>query len=222
MKNTSTALAKDPLGPLDGVVSMLLSLLTIGFVLGAVLLLLPGGSVTTYGSHEACSVVNAELLPNNLLAENSPTASSYSDHSYVRAREVEVCQRQAGPALHLLSLAATFSGLALLLAFVLVARSLVKQARNVGLFSPGIASRARLLGWVLIGGSLLAHLLRSVVGVIILNQVVVEDGYDFGAGALLSGFGFPITEIVVGIGLISVGRVLGRAVILQEHEDATI
>jgi hypothetical protein len=224
MTQSPTTLAKDPLGPLDAIVSVLLWLLALGFAGGLVLSFLPGGSVTTYGHDQACAVVRAELLPNadRQLDGGNPTVPSYARSSSVLPRDVEVCARGVSTGLNVLSLAGTFSGTALLLAFVIAATRLVRGARREGLFTTVTASRTRMLAWVLIVGSLLSHLIRAAVSVVILNRVVVDPGYHYGAGALLSGFGLPLTEIVVGIGLVSVGRVLGQAVVLQREQDATI
>lgn len=209
----------DPFGPLDRVVTFLLSILSVVLVLAFVLPLFPGGwSTTYYGSDEACATVNSFQIGNSESGSDQPLIESSRTHP----ETVEVCNTDAGPALHALALAGTLSGTVLLLVMLIALKLLERTARRVGMFTPATARKTAHLGWVLIVGCLVAELVRQLAAHQIVNSVIRDPSFRDGIGSILGRFDLPTTELIVGVGLLALGRILGRAVVLQENEDATI
>ena len=78
--------------------------------------------------------------------------------------------------------------------------------------------RTWLLGWFLILGSLLAEVFRQIMIGATLSGVSTDERWY----STLGNPDFPLTAVIVGFGLITISRILARAVLLQREQDATI
>lgn len=213
---------RDPLGPIDTTVSFLL--LVLGLLAVAILAttVYGSGSLTYYGSNEACTVLDAGLVPGGISSTGEAEFDGpvLAPESRSHADSIALCDTAAGPWLHALAVASTTSGMALLLVSLGLIKNIVRHSRREGLFTTGTARRTGQLGWALVVVSLGLELLRQVSNHAILSGVAPGNAPGF--WSVLTHGDLPVQEILVGTGMIAVSRVLRHAVVLQRYEDTTI
>ncbi|HET6154039.1 MAG TPA: DUF2975 domain-containing protein [Marmoricola sp.] len=218
MRQTRAASSKDLLSPLEGITRGVLVLMLAGLILSSILVLTGTGEFASFGAGSACATVNSETLPGGEFKVD--TYDSPYRHARFNAQTTEVCNTKPSA---WITTAASVSTLARLL-FVIVAliglQRVLRRARRDGPFTTSAATGVSRLGVLILLGSLVTELVRQVGAREVVLSVTVHDRPD--VGSIFGSFDLPFTEIVVGLGLISMGRILSRAVLLQQDQDATI
>lgn len=212
----------DPFGPLEAIVSIGLALLLCGAlltsVIAAVQLARDGEtdiSIGSLGTREACARVDATLVPSATEVRDRDVRRGVAS---VHARELRVCisdptfwQKAASALVPVGGLIFTVGGLLLI-------RRVIRSGRRSGPFTLDVASRTRQLGWFMMAMSVVWPFVGAAgAGVVV--EAAVRDGEW--TSTLMRPDG-SLGLVVVSLGILTVARVLRRAVILQEEVDATI
>jgi hypothetical protein len=109
-------------------------------------------------------------------------------------------------------------GAVLVIGGLVLTRRVIRGGRREGLFTEGTATRTRQLGWFLLMMTLAWPFVGAAGrGVVVQAAVPRESWIDS-----LAHPGVPGALVVVSLGILTVARVLRRAVPLQEEVDATI
>lgn len=88
---------------------------------------------------------------------------------------------------------------------------LLRAAESDGPFSPLVAGRLRTTGWTLIVGGYLAHAIQNAARTALENTFAVPDGMlHYGSGFVVAKgvFTLPLTDLLTGLGLLTVARIL--------------
>lgn len=209
------ALRRRPLHPLETLTNLLTWLLAMGVVLLAMgSMLIAGGDV---GSPQ-CTVVPGAAA-DDLLTGGGPAVRGLRPGADASVDALEICGFGAGLVSYLRALAPFMPHLMLAIALVALLHVLLRRATRSGLFSVDVVRTVRLIGWVLILGSILAELATAVAETGMLNYVVPGS---FGVLALVSYVEIPLTAIIGGVAILTAARVLRLAVALRQDVDATI
>jgi hypothetical protein len=148
----------------------------------------------------------------------SITGLSLARHAFVEVDRVSLCHTNSSALVRLEAAAYPLMHQVLLVAACALVLRLVRVARRRGLFSRPTAHATYLLGWFLIGGALVGPLLAACVRWVFLHQLVHEASLWHS----LRHPGFVWTLLLVGVGVISVARVVRVAVPLQEEAALTV
>ncbi|MET0446791.1 MAG: hypothetical protein ABW004_00225 [Aeromicrobium sp.] len=87
----------------------------------------------------------------------------------------------------------------------------IRYAQHHGLFSARLAARIERLGWVLLLGLVGAAVIEWLAGGLLLTRLLTDQSWTRGS------FDLSITGIIGAYGLVSIGRVIRRAAILQDQ-----
>jgi hypothetical protein len=213
--------SRDPLAPIDTAVSVLSwlvgGLLALGVVFGVAAALGGSFSVFGFGDTEVCTT--GEPGPVTFRNDVPQTAVvGLKDGARWFPAEMLICKSDPGVGLRL---AASLMGAPtqlLFIGFLILTRGLIKQARRTGMFTPQVATRTGRLGWYILLGSIIAAAIEALAGGIVLQAAVDGEVWLGGIFDLHTSW----SALLVGIGLITIGRVLGQAALLQADVDATI
>ncbi|WP_193612545.1 DUF2975 domain-containing protein [Nocardioides lijunqiniae] len=213
---------RNPFGPLETVVSVLLAYLFLGLagtalIAVASLALGEGTNVTvgTIGDRKACATV---------VNETAPATTEVSQRDLRRgvaaahAEEVEICLSEPTRWQKTASALEPLGLLVFVLGSLLLVRRVIEGARRSGLFTEVTAARTRQLGWFLLVMTLVWPFVAAAG-----RGVVVEAAVRGGTwtGQLFHP-GISVSLVVVSLGVLSVARVLRRAVPMQDELDATV
>ncbi|MCW2851002.1 MAG: hypothetical protein JWM84_666 [Nocardioides sp.] len=213
---------RNPFRPLETVVSVLLAYLLLALavtgVIAVVGLALGQGtdvSVATIGERQACATVGNTTVP-------SATEVSQRDLrrglASARAEEVEICLSDPTFWQKSASVLEPAGALVFVLGSLLLVRRVIEGARRSGLFTHETAGRARLLGWFLLAMTLAWPFVAAAGRGVVVEAAVRDAGW---AGQLFHP-GISLSLVVVSLGVLSVARVLRRAVPMQDELDATV
>ena len=212
----------DPFAPIEGAVTVILNLfiaLLLIFAFMSVFQIVTEGSsdvsIATIGDEDACALVDNEAVP---ASTDVPQRGMRRDIAHVHAEEVEVCithpttwqkvSSALGPVGDLV-----FGPMALWLT-----RRVIRGARREGLFTDGTARRTRELGWFLLVMTLGWPFVAAAGRGVVVDAAVRSRDWTF----MLFHPGVPVALVVVSLGVLTIARVLRRAVPLQQEVDATI
>ena len=216
----------DPLAPLEFVVTCISALIVLAFAVAVPAAIFGSGSVLGIGEPSACAVVDlgtigygeGDVEVPGMAVQHSPfIVGLHRDASFV-PETLSICSKNPGFGVKAASAAGRGADLVLLLGFLLLARRLIRQARTSGLFTAAVAGRTRVLGWFLLAGSVLVPLVTWASDGVVVTSAVDHVGWP-GTWDHIHPYW---TLQVVGLGIITVGRVLRQAVDLQDDVDATI
>ena len=104
-----------------------------------------------------------------------------------------------------------------LVSLVLIRRTIVR-ARRDGHFSPATAARTRQLGWFVVLMTTAYPLAAAAGRGVVVSAAVREVSWT----SQLAHPHISIALLVVGLGVITFGRILGRAASLQQEVDLTV
>jgi len=231
MSQTATDL--DPLRPIEIVVRFL------SLFFGAVLLLTLGAFVTN-NSPDFLGIATARQVcvsswpglvgfEEPSVAHAGPTDAAgnslteYRVPGLTRAgnfnvRALDLCRFRPNLRMRALHGLTFLPNLALIVGFLICMHLLLRSAREHGLFSVEVARRVRFLGWYVVLGSLLVATVQAVARSALLGQIVT-GGFRFQTA--LHQWSVSVGVLVAGVGVITIARVLGRAVALRRDVDAT-
>ena len=210
----------DPLGPLDFVTSFLATLLIAGLAFGAIGFAVSDG-VSVLGIGDSAVCVSTDL--NTFGLDEPPYDKAdireelgVNRGTVISADAAQLCDPSPAfreQALHGMT---EIPSVVVLLGFVLLTRRIIRYARRHGLFSAELARRITNLGWLLLGGLILAGMVESLGRGLLLSGMV--DSMSWSSGM----FSVSAPALIGAAGVITVGRVMSHAAAPQADADATI
>ncbi len=213
---------RDPLGPLDAVSRVLLSVLlaSVGIavvfaVVGAVRGDAGGVSVAGIGDPDPC-------IETTVAAAGIATGGSYGrgvdrSEASVNVDDVRICLTDATWWQDLAGDVEPVGQLALVLAAVVLLRRIIRAAREEGPFTDGVAARVRHLAWLLLAQALVWPFVVAASRGVALEEATGEPWY----GSLLAA-PFTVLLVVVAVGVLTVARVLRMSAPMQDELDALV
>jgi hypothetical protein len=212
----------DPLGPYEAAVTFLSAMVLLLVAFTIPLAIFGRASIVGIGETEACAVMQPDAVPYGERDVAGQEGASFIPGLRPDARfsvhELEVCDEHPSLPVKMLSIAGSAAPLLLLIGFLALSRRLIRHARRSGMFTTSVAARTQALGWFLLLGSLVVEVVRATANGVVASNAV--RGLGWGTG--FRHFDIPVVLVVVGLGIITVARVLLRAVVLQDDHDATI
>lgn len=214
---------KDPFGPLDFIVSFLLTLMTVAACVTVVVSLIPGSSISpvlgVWGQKYPCV-----LIPQSGLAiSSSDAASRVLDLKPGATLGVPDSFRVCSTAMTAGDKALWSIPIALNLAwfvgFLLLARRLSRRGRSSGLFTESFARATSHLGWYILAGGALVTVVGALLHAIATSHLV--NDYSIWSG-WPNQIDWNWTAIIAGLATLSIGRVMRLTVPLREEVDATV
>jgi hypothetical protein len=228
---SETFTAKDPLRPIEFIVSFALRLAVGLLLLGTISVVVSavdGGSrgvvVGAWGDRHPCLQVPQDGLEIGSTANAGPIGGT-SVLGLKRGvalgvpRTYTVCVDQLSG-----SDRALFSVPVLLhwlwsLGFLWLTLRLIRRARKRGLFTREVARATTHLGWYILGGWATVDLAAGVLRAIAISHLVSE--YSM-IGGILGNLSWSWAVVIGGFGVISIGRVMQRTVPMREELEATV
>lgn len=212
---------RDPLLPLERIVGFLLTII-IGFgLLGIALISFASGSVSYFGDDRACVVVPSDTLPTGSpITAHSETGQRIGlrPEIYAQPESLEICNDNPTTRDTITASTAQLIDVIFWCGAVIGLYLVLRTANRRGLFSINTAQWTLLLGWYLAIGSVITELIRQVAIGTTLSGVTQDTAWY----TTLTNLDFPWIAVVAGMGLMTLARVLARAVLLQREQDHTI
>jgi hypothetical protein len=213
---------RNPFAPLETVVSVMLTYLLLALagvaVIAAVSLASGQGTnvtVATIGERQACATVGNSTVPSATEVSQRDVRRAVAS---VRAAEVEVCLSRPTFWQKAASVLEPVGFLAFSLGSLFLVRRVIEGARATGLFTDKTAARTRHLGWFLLAMTFAWPFVAAAGRGVVVQAAVRDEGWS---GQLFHP-GISLSLVVVSLGVLSVARVLGRAVPMQDELDATV
>jgi hypothetical protein len=209
---------RDPLGPLDLVTSFFAAMLALAIATTVVAAMF-GSGVSTLGIGDDSVCVTTDLSTFGLTED--PYGDVRQDEGIrrgvtINADGANLCDPNPGLREKVLNVLVAAPSTIVFFGFVLLTRRIIKYARRHGLFSGELARRITHLGWLLLGGLLLAGFLKWLGEGLLLASMV--DSMSWTAGW----FSVSVPALIGSVGVISIGRIMSHAAALQADADATI
>ncbi|MCW2794453.1 MAG: hypothetical protein JWO76_3551 [Nocardioides sp.] len=222
---------RDPLAPVDAVVTVLLSLFAF---LMALFLVVAGVGLATHGSTNVSFAGIGSDSTCTVVDNDGGTVSSYSSSgtgirpaegivgrnrdAQARTASWEVCLTDPTRWEQVAARVEPVGTVLFVLGSLLLIRRVIRIARRAGLFTAPTASRTRQLGWFLLVATVVGPFLAAAGrGVVLAGAVHGLHWYDE-----LTPPHLPYALVVVALGVLTFSRILRTAVPLQEEVDATI
>lgn len=218
---------KDPLWPLALLSNVLLTLLGIFLLLLAATTIWGSGEGMGFGGDSVCATTQpgdgfiyrergggAGDRSGNALSGPVGLTSQATFHQ----TEIEICLQEPTIGQRVIYGLSIWPEVLLFAGSLGLLRLIVGRAYGQGLFSRQVAQMASILGAVVLAGSLLVATIEAFARGALIAQALDDEGWTVGA----VGWNTSISAVIGGIGIICVGRVLARAVAMQEDLDATI
>jgi hypothetical protein len=193
--------------------------LTIVFAVIAAVQALTGNdvsvSIATVGDRQACA-----LVPNEVVASATDVAQRgvRRDTATIHAEELEVCLEEPTVLQKAASALTPVGDLLFMVGALVLLRRVIRGGRTEGLFTVGTATRTRHLGYFLLFMTLVWPFVAAAGRAVVVTAAVPAAGW----ADMLSRPGMPIALALVALGVLTVARILRRAVVLQEEVDATV
>jgi hypothetical protein len=209
----------DPFGPLEGIVSALLGLALVGALVGAVMLTMSSvhgdrGEFSLTGDGGGCAVVSNEVAA----ATGMPQRGIDRDAASVHAEQVEICLDHPTALQRFASELGSVGDLVLGIGALVLVRRVIRTGRRSGLFTVTLARQVQRLGWWLLVMSLVWPFVAAAGRGVVVQAAVPSRSWT---DALFDPR-ITIGMVVASLGVITVARVLRRAVLLQGEVDATV
>lgn len=135
----------------------------------------------------------------------------------MRSNAITVCADHPGAALRMAGMLMSLPTLLLFLGFLLLIRRLLTAASRPGaLYSPDTARRLRFLGWYLTAGAVAAGIIETAASGVALADQTSLSWFPPGE------FHLSVSTLLVGLGLITVARVMRIGVTMREDLDGTV
>jgi hypothetical protein len=210
---------KDPLAPLETGVQVLLGMLvTLGVLLLGSAIFGGNPSFAGVGASEVC----VETAPGEGVGYGG--AGRGGDHPIglyddVRwfPREIKICDTQPSAGTIALGITRALIGPIGGIGALLLLWWVVRRARREGVFGDRIPGGLYVLGCYLVAWALIGWLSGGIVDALLLSRMAdTTDGFVF------SWPEFPLVSLLLGLGMLTLARVMSQAVALREDSDATI
>ncbi|GAB2765243.1 hypothetical protein GCM10027020_17000 [Nocardioides salsibiostraticola] len=214
---------RDPFGPLEAIVTALLSLLiaaSVGFGIAAVVAAAQGEgiafSIATIGDGQTCITIDNQAP--------TPSVSTIrqrgvdTDKASLRVEDLELCLKEPSATQEFLSSLKPVGDLIFAIGGLALVRRAIDISRRNGIFTPASAGRVRTLGWFMLVMTLPWPLVVAAGNGVLISAAIPKRDFVWG----LINPDLSIALVVVSLGVISVARVLQRGAALQEDVDATV
>jgi hypothetical protein len=171
---------------------------------------------------EVCVNTNITLYGSAGLSATARPGGSVSSSGYVQA-----CALHPGPLQWVLFLLTKLPSLALWAAVLLLTLRLVRQAATTGPFTMQAAATMRMLGWVVVVGSMIVGALHALGSDLLTNMLVaLQDIYDAPTIALDVVFAplkalLPVPALV-GAALLTFSYIIKVGAVMDEEIKATV
>lgn len=221
---------RDPFGPIETAVTMLLSLLGAGlalFVVVATFQLITDGhtslSYATIGDEETCVAAGGSSVP-TYSADGSgvrPAEGIWGlrrPDAYARTDGWTVCLKDANAWQWTTARVEPVGQLTFIAVSLLLIRRTIRGARLAGMFTAETARRTRHLGWFILLATLIGPFLSAAGRGVVISAAVRHISW----ARELAHPHTSVLLIVVALGILSFARILRLAVPLQEEVDATV
>lgn len=205
----------DPFLPLEGIAFVLLyfiltmTVLVAGF--GVVETIRTGStnvSVATIGDRDACVTVDVGTMP-----RTPELRGADREGVSMRVEEVRLCLQDPTPTQKAAAVLKPLGDLVLVVVGLLLIRRAIRTGRRTRVFSLPFARQVQQLAWFVLASALAWPFVAAAGrGVVLEAAVRHRSWYD-----ALSSPGISLGLVVAGLGLVTVARVLRRAVLLQER-----
>jgi hypothetical protein len=213
----------DPLRPID-VTSRYLGILILAVILAMAVLTTLGAlgvAKSQVGLSDPCATVPPGVV--TYLTPDAdggvPGVQGLAADSSAAPATLEFCVTEPGAGLRLAYAASSFSTLLVLGGFLVLVRVLVARARSRGLFSSDVARLTGVLGWYVTLAALGAALVQAVADAAVVgNAVPGRLTFD----TVQYTWHTPWTALLAGVGVLTIARVMKRAVAMRQDLDATI
>jgi hypothetical protein len=213
---------QDPFAPLRGIVSVMLTmlLLMLGIYVTVMAIHLVFGegpapvTMATIGEQEACTVVDHEAVP---WTTGVSQRGVRPDVARAAADTVRVCLEDPTPWQKAAAAVEPVGHLVFALGALLLVKRVMRAAQN-GLFTELTAKRTKHLGWFMLAMSLGWPFLAAGGRAVIVEAAAKEARL----GEVWFAPGVQLSLVVVSLGVLSVSRVVRRAVPMQDELDVTV
>lgn len=209
-----SARVRDPLALLDAVTSFLVTVIVIVFGVGTVAAVFTD-SITFFdvNSDSICVETNGSLGPSTGLDAEDRTSYGLRADVTTSASRTKVCDSSPALADRVLVGLTAIPAFAVFVGFLVLTRRLITYARRHGLFSASLADRIGRLGWLLLGGLIVAGAVEWVARIVLLGRLVPHDAP---AADPLS---ISVAGVIGAVGIISLGRIMARAAASHDEGD---
>ena len=211
-----TAPARDPLAPLDAILSVFKIAIVAGVIGFAALIPFGDATIFNVGDDEVCITTG--------------TTFGFDDGADKLEREDLGLQRDVeiyGTTSNLCNTDPHLKDQVLIgltnaptsivfIGFVFLTQRTIRYARSNGLFSRPLAERIERLGWLLLLGLVGASVVEWLAEGLLLETMRSTESWTSGS------FGISVPGIIGAYGLVSIGRIMKHAAALQAEADATI
>lgn len=207
---------RDPLGPLEFIVTAIGVLIIAAVVGGAVMAVVGNGSVFGYGDRYVCVTSSTTGLGMGNVDRRHGVAFPKAGVSQSIDR-VTLCDGSPSPGQRLLQAGTMLPSFLYLLGFLVLVRSMIGRARHEGLFTTLIARRLTALGVYVLVGAVLSGAANGLCTILLGRTMVTEGGPgDYNM------LGPSWIAIIAGFGLLTLGRVMRHGVVLQQEIDTLV
>jgi hypothetical protein len=203
------------LAPFQFIVAIALVLVLGLLGAGVVQTIWGSGSVLGLGESSACVLATPTALES---VNTHVHVVGLHPHTSAHATQVEVCAAHPSGEQRLLGAAASVPEFLYVLGFLGLTWMLLQLTRRVGLFAPEVARGVGRLGLYVLTGTLVVAVLAAAASAQLLTTMTAIDG----TGLFLQFFHISWAVLFAGFGMLTIGRALTQAAIMQREIDATV
>lgn len=197
------------LEPMATVVSIVLRLLVALASAGLIMSVIKGG----WGSDSVCITDDASgssTAPGGFRPESGAQIGSVPSY----------CAENPGAQLRFLDALSTVPTTLLLISGLFLLHRLLQGAARDGVYTTVTASRFRLLGWWLLGGSLVVSIVQANAKAAVLAQLSAE--WDFSAATWLTVWSEPFLPVLTALGLLTFARITRAGTAMREDLEGVV
>lgn len=207
----------DALTPLDTITQALLTVVVLFLVVFSAGVVLSGWTMFEVNGPSICVDAGFTLDHGS---DGKPDAADrellgLADGTTVLPGDSTVCQDHPSAVQRFLVGLKNIPTFAVFCGFLVLARRLIATARREGLFNRALARHVERLGWLLVGGLVLASTTEWLADGA-LRSTMYDASWASGA------FDISIAGLIGGYGIVSIGRVMARAADLQDDVEGTV
>lgn len=136
-------------------------------------------------------------------------------------RQIEICDRDPSVGTLALGISRATLGPVGAIGGLVLLWFVVRRARRGGVFGDGIPKTLRLFAYYLLAWAAISWLWTGIVDAMLLGRMAGQTWLAFGSIPFISPH-VPVVTLLIGLGLVTLARVMSEAVALREDSEATI